>query len=87
MGRSERGTSVEQVGNCSHQLCRSKWLDEKKAVGHAIYGPSIGATAGHVDNGEGWIERSGVFCHFPAVHAAAQVDIDHECAVSAIGAL
>jgi hypothetical protein len=46
-----------------------------------VRGPLICRCAGHVDDREAGIDFSGVFCDFPPVKAARQIDIGYQSPV------
>ena len=44
----------------------AKGLRQKDAIRNALYGPLIGADTRHVDDGEAWLNFSGLLRDFPA---------------------
>jgi hypothetical protein len=83
-----RRTGIEKLGNGCDKLRWRERFGQKNAVGDTICGPFVGTCCGHVDDGEGRVDLSGVSRYFPSVHLASpEINVRYECAVFALACL
>ena len=83
-----RRACIEKLRNGCDQLRGREGLGQENAVGDTICAPFVGTCCGHVDDGEGRVDLSGVSRYFPSVHLASpEINVRYECAVFALACL
>lgn len=73
--------TVEEVGNCRHELRGGERFLKHYAVGNAVDQPFVSSHARHIDHGEARPDLACRARYLPAVETSQQIEVSHEAAV------